>query len=81
VTNDFRRRVYEHKHKLIGGFTARYNITSLVYYEQTIDVHSALAREKQLKGWKRIRKSELIASVNPKWLNLSAGWFEDEILR
>lgn len=55
VTNDLVRRVYEHKHKLIAGFTARYNITSPVYYEQTNDVQSALAREKQIKGWKRMK--------------------------
>jgi putative endonuclease len=57
VTNDLRRRVWEHKQKLIEGFTKRYNITRLVYYEETADVTAAIAREKQIKGWLPRRKS------------------------
>jgi putative endonuclease len=64
VTNDLERRVYEHKQKLILGFTQRYNITQLVYYEATSDVRSALAREKQIKGWLRAKKIALIESAN-----------------
>jgi putative endonuclease len=81
VTNDLIRRVYEHKNKLFPGFTAHYNITLLVYFEETSDVQTALNREKQIKGWKRVKKSALISSLNPKWIDLSAGWYEDEILR
>ena len=71
VTNDLTRRVYEHKHKLIPGFTQKYNITKLVYYEQTSDVHAAIAREKQIKGWLREKKINLIESMNPNWVDLS----------
>ena len=56
VTNDLQRRVYEHKSKLIPGFTAKYNVTRLVYYEEFSDIREAIAREKVLKGWKRKRK-------------------------
>lgn len=76
VTNDLRRRVYEHKHKLIPGFTSKYNVTRLVYYEETQDVWAALAREKQIKGWRRSKKIALIESLNPKWQDLSEGWYE-----
>jgi len=71
VTNDLERRVYEHKHKLVPGFTQRYNITQLVYFEQTNDINSAIAREKQIKGWLRRKKIALIESVNPIWRDLS----------
>ena len=72
VTNDLVRRVYEHKNKIIPGFTSRYNISELVYFEETSDVQTALAREKE---------TCLIDSINPKWLDLSAAWFKDEIPR
>ena len=65
VTNDLRRRVYEHQHKLVPGFTSKYNITQLAYFEETSDIRSAIAREKQIKGWLRARKIALIESVNP----------------
>jgi putative endonuclease len=74
VTNDLQRRVYEHKHKLVPGFTQRYNITRLVYFEETSDVKSAIAREKQIKGWLRAKKLELINAVNPNWRDLSEEW-------
>ncbi len=70
-TSNLQRRVYEHQHKLHDGFTSRYHITQLVYYEETNDVHAALAREKQLKGWNRARKIALIESANPAWNDLS----------
>jgi putative endonuclease len=81
VTNDIVRRVYEHKHKLVPGFTSKYNVTRLVYFEETNDVQVALAREKQLKGWVRQKKIALIESANPKWMDLSAAWYKDEIFR
>jgi putative endonuclease len=74
VTNDLQRRVWEHKQKLIEGFTKRYNITRLVYYEETPDVTAAIAREKQIKGWLRKKKIALIESLNPGWKDLSDGW-------
>ena len=73
-TNDLQRRVYQHKHKLVEGFTKKYNINKLVYFETTLDVKSAIAREKQIKGWLRKKKIELIESVNPKWRDLSGDW-------
>lgn len=72
VTNNLVRRVSEHKRKLMPGFTRRYNVTRLVYYECTNDVRAAIAREKQLKGWLRIRKIALIESMNPEWDDLGA---------
>ena len=74
VTNNLERRVYEHKHKLIEGFTKRYNITLLVYYEVFSDIREAIAREEQVKDWRREKKIALIASMNPGWKDLSAEW-------
>ena len=76
ITNDLRRRVWEHKQKLVAGFTKRYNITRLVYYEETNDVKAAIACEKQIKGWLRRKKIALIESVNPGWKDLSADWYD-----
>jgi putative endonuclease len=76
VTNDIERRVYEHKHKLTPGFTSRYNVNRLVYYEEFNDIRDAIAREKQIKGWLRKKKIALIESMNPNWDDLSAGWYE-----
>ena len=70
VTNDLERRLYEHKNHLIKGFSSRYNITKLVYFETTSDVYSAIEREKQLKGWRRSKKNALIATMNPEWNDL-----------
>ena len=67
VTNDLRRRVYEHKSGEIEGFTKQYKVHKLVYFESGHDVKAAIAREKQLKGWKRERKNALVESVNPEW--------------
>ena len=74
VTNNLERRVYERKQGLVEGFTKKYNLTMLVYYETTDDVRSALAREKQIKGWPRSKKIALIESTNPQWRDLSEGW-------
>jgi putative endonuclease len=71
VTNNLEKRVYEHKQKLIEGFTKKYNTTMLVYYEGTNDVRTAIAREKQIKGWRRSKKIALIESMNPQWKDLS----------
>jgi len=75
VTNNLERRVYEHKHKLVPGFTSKYNITKLVYYEAGDDINIAIAREKQIKGWLRAKKIALIESVNPEWEDLSEDWY------
>ena len=77
VTNDLRRRVWQHKHKAIPGFTSRYGIDRLVYFEACRDVTSAIAREKQIKAGSRKRKLELIESANPNWDDLSAAWDTD----
>lgn len=71
VTNDLERRIAEHRMKLVPGFTAKYNLTKLVHFEETGDVRAAIEREKQLKGWTRAKKNTLIDSQNPKWNVLS----------
>jgi putative endonuclease len=71
VTNDLERRLYEHKNKLIKGFTEKYNVNKLVYFDSTTDVKAAIAREKQIKGWTRQKKNDLIESINPQWYDLS----------
>ena len=78
VTNNLLRRVYEHKKKLVTGFTRRYNITRLVYFETTHDVRVAIRREKHIKGWLRAKKIALIKSANPTWDDLSAEWFKEK---
>ena len=71
VTRDLVRRVYEHKNHIDkDSFTAKYNVTKLVYFEQTTDVRSAIEREKQIKSWSRDRKTSLIFEMNPKWVDL-----------
>jgi len=76
MTNDLRRRLYEHRQELVDGFTKKYHVHKLVYYEQTSDVNAAIAREKQLKGWNRKRKNALVMSMNPEWNDLSDQWFD-----
>ncbi|OGU56172.1 MAG: hypothetical protein A2V66_09570 [Ignavibacteria bacterium RBG_13_36_8] len=71
VTNNLARRVYEHKNKLLPGFTAKYNVTKLVYFEETPDINSAIAREKQIKAGSRKKKETLINSFNKNWNDLS----------
>ena len=70
VTNDLKRRVFEHKEKLVKGFTKTYNVTKLVYYEMFTDPINAIQREKQLKGWSRAKKVELIEGFNKTWDDL-----------
>jgi putative endonuclease len=71
VTNNLDRRVFQHKNKMVPGFSARYNVQTLVYFELFGNVRAAIAREKELKGWLRRRKVALIESVNPRWNDLS----------
>ncbi|MHB1134398.1 MAG: GIY-YIG nuclease family protein [Chloroflexota bacterium] len=75
VTADLERRMSQHRWKLLPGFTSRYNVAKLVYYEHTSDIRAAIAREKQMKGWTRAKKVALIESVNPTWQDLSLAWF------
>lgn len=75
VTNNLERRVLEHKRKLIPGFTSKYNISFLAYFEVCQDIRAAIAREKQIKGWIRTKKLILVESKNPKWRDLSSGWY------
>ncbi|MGD0282464.1 MAG: GIY-YIG nuclease family protein [Dissulfurispiraceae bacterium] len=70
VTSDLKRRCYEHKEKLVEGFTKKYNITKLVFYEVFRDVYTAIAKEKQLKGGSRAKKLNMIHSMNPEWKDL-----------
>ena len=81
VTNDLVRRLYEHKTKLTGGFTAKYNVHRLVYFESTPSIEAAITREKQLKGWSRAKKNALVATANPDWKDLSEEWGRDPSLR
>ena len=71
VTNDLSRRLHEHRQKLVKGFTAKYNMDKLVFFEVTSDVQAAIAREKQIKGWVRVKKNALVESMNPTWRDLS----------
>ena len=75
VTNNLHRRVQEHKSKAIEGFTKRYNLKKLVYFEKFTDVEQAIKREKELKGWLRAKKNKLIESINPNWLDLSIEYY------
>jgi putative endonuclease len=78
ITGDLHKRVFQHKWKEHDGFTARYNCDRLVWFEGHAAVTKVIAREKQLKGWKRIRKIELIESLNPTWTDLSRQWYDCE---
>ena len=73
VTNDLIRRVYEHKEEMVKGFTKKYNITKLVYYEVFSDIEDAIQREKQIKGYLRRKKIVLIEKINPEWRDLYDG--------
>ena len=71
ITSDLTKRLYEHKNKLIDGFTKKYNVFKLVYFETVEDVRSAIAREKEIKGWRRDKKERLVSENNPEWADLS----------
>ncbi len=75
ATNDLERRMHEHREKLVAGFTKQYSITRLVYYEVVPDVRDAIAREKQIKSWRRSKKLALIRGMNPQWRDLAEGWY------
>ena len=81
VTNKLERRLFEHKSKQLDGFTKQYNIDRLVYFEQTTDVLSAIAREKQIKSWNRSKKIALIEATNPTWEDLSSEWYKADSSR
>jgi putative endonuclease len=72
-TNDLKRRVYEHRNKSVKGFTEKYNVNKLVYFEETRDVVVAIAREKEIKKWRREKKNKLVFGINPSWSDLSEG--------
>ena len=74
VTGNLPRRLYEHRNGLVDGFTKKYNVHKLVYFEHTSDVYSAISREKQLKNWSRSKKVALILKMNPEWRDLSEDW-------
>ncbi len=74
-TNNLERRVYEHRNNLIEGFTKRYNVHKLVYYEETNDINKALLFEKRIKKWNRAWKIKLIEKDNPEWKDLAKHWF------
>jgi putative endonuclease len=76
VTDNLERRMSEHKRKLIPGFTSKYNLDRLVYYETYSHVREAIAREKRIKGWLRAKKVALIESTNPDWKDLSEDWYK-----
>ena len=71
ITGNLARRVFQHKNKLVPGFTSRYNLTRLVFYECFVYPDAAIAREKEIKGWRRSKKIRLIESVNPHWYDLA----------
>jgi putative endonuclease len=77
ITSKLQQRVFEHKNKLLEGFTARYSFDMLVYCEEFSNVISAITREKELKGWRREKKLALILAENPDWADLSLEWEED----
>ncbi|WP_304583095.1 GIY-YIG nuclease family protein [uncultured Alistipes sp.] len=76
MTNDLIRRVREHKSGEIPGFTKRYRCHMLLYYEEYPNVRDAIAREKEIKGWLRVKKERLVASMNPERVDLAQDWFE-----
>jgi len=77
MTHDIYWRVYQHKNKLLDGFTKKYNINRLAYYEEITDVHVAIAREKQIKSWRRSKKIALVLTLNPTWKDLAEDWYDD----
>jgi putative endonuclease len=76
VTSNIERRVYEHKNHLLPGFTDKYNVDRLLYYEETNNPTSAISREKQIKAWRREKKVKLIDSMNVEWNDLSGDWYD-----
>src|ERR1700722_88233 len=79
VTNSFERRIWQHKSNALEGFTKRYSLDRLFFFEEFRDVTNAIDREKELKGWLRRKKIDLIQKENPFWLDLSNGWFDGQM--
>ncbi len=77
VTNDLKRRLYEHLNERIDGFTKRYHVHKLVYFEMYSEFDSAISREKQLKKWKRANKNKLVETLNPEWKDLGREYFPE----
>ncbi len=77
MTNDIERRAHEHKSQMIDGFTKRYQMTRLLYYEEYPDPLSAIEREKQIKAWRRSKKIALVQEMNSRWLDLAEDWFDE----
>jgi len=75
ITSNLEWRVYQHKHKLVKGFTSKYNINQLIYYEEYESSYEAIYREKQIKKWRREKKEALVRSLNPTWNDLSEEWY------
>ena len=75
VTNSLERRIWEHKNGAVPGFAKQYNCHNLVYYEEYGEIEQAIAREKQIKGWSRSKKNELIRRLNPDWRDLAEDWY------
>lgn len=75
VTNNLKRRVYQHKVGLVPGFAAHYRINQLVYFELTPNIRAAIQREKEIKAWSRKKKIRLVESMNLGWIDLAADWF------
>ena len=71
MTNDLKRRIYEHKNKLMNGFSKKYNLNKLVYFESSSEINTVLNREKEIKKWRREKKNKLVESMNPNWTDLS----------
>ena len=78
VTNNLMRRIYEHKNGIIEGFTKKYNLNKLIYFDQTNDINSAILREKRLKKWNRTWKIQLIETLNPEWKDLSESFIQND---
>ena len=76
MTDNIKKRVYDHKNKLVEDFTKKYNTNKLIYFETFGDIYSAIAREKTIKGWLRKKKIELIRATNPSWTDLSQDWYD-----
>jgi putative endonuclease len=81
VTARFRNRVFEYKNDLVEGFSSKYKCHRLVYFERFTNIVDAIAREKQVKGWRREKKDKLVESMNPTWKDLAADWFPAALLR
>jgi len=81
ITNNIDRRVYEHKNKLLEGFTSKYDCNRLVWSESWNDVRNAIKREKQIKGWTRAKKIALIVQMNPRWMDLAETWGRRVLMR